>query len=125
MLGRGSPANVGRREERGDENPGIIKNVVGPHRVDGRSDIRTPAHTPQPTLLSPARQALGGCGAIELQSAGNVIHVDNVSSRGQYSNQLGATLRKPWWRVLFHMLKFARTINYRVQDNSAQLVSIE
>ena len=86
MLGRCAPADICRREERGDEYPGIVEDAIGSHRVDRSGDIGSPTDASQPTLLGPARKALGRRGAVELQSAGNVVHVDHVPRRRQDTN---------------------------------------
>src|SRR5665213_3266 len=68
MLGRCAPADICRREERRDEHPGIVEDAIGSHRVARSGDIGSPTDASQPTLLGPARKALGRRGAVELQS---------------------------------------------------------
>lgn len=79
MLGRRAPSDICRREERGDEHPGIIEDAVGPHRTDRSGDIGSPTDPSQPALLGPAQKALGGRGAVELKSVRDVVNLDDVS----------------------------------------------
>ncbi len=106
MLGRRAPPDICGREERGDEHPGIVEDAVGSHRVDRSCDISSAADPSQPTLLGPARKALGGRGPVELQSGRDVIHMDYVSRRGQDADKLCSTLGKTR-AVLFHMFDLA------------------
>ena len=116
MLGRRSPADIGRRKKCGNEHPWVIEDPIGAHRIDLRSDIGAAADAPQPTLLGPAREPLSRSYSVKAESSYDIIDVDNIARRGQHSHKLGAASGKVVMR-LFHMLQFAGFAKYGILSN--------
>ncbi|MCY4346451.1 MAG: hypothetical protein OXC17_06600 [Aestuariivita sp.] len=94
VLGCRSTPDVGRRKERGNKHPWVIKDAIRSHGVDRSRDIGTTAHSSQPSLFSLAGQTLGGTGSVELEGNHHVIDVHDVAGLGQHLEKLGASSGK-------------------------------